>query len=602
MPPRAARLTHLLRRPALALLLTLLVSISSLGAAGGSTTENSGSHALAQEECTVGCVEIGVTLEEFPGPLSEISEFGRLSGRMPDMVMFFQAWGEADGAFKDWLPDLEAMGVDPLITWEPWDREAFLSQSTYTLQSIVAGQHDAYIDDWARRSAEYGDTIYLRFAHEMNTPPGAPSWYPWQGDPETYIAAWRHVHDRFEAAGADNVQWVWSVAWMNQDAPLYYPGDEYVDWVALTVLNFGTTVAEPGWKSFAELYSAQHERAASFGKPVMISELATAEQGGDKGQWMADIAPAIQNQYPEIQAIVWNNYSFARHVPDANWAVDSSPGALAGWRRLMANPFVTDPAEKMRLTWARTDRPIAWGVTSRTWIWGPEPFTDVRVEDYVDAPGGTRLVRYYDKSRMEITDPNRDWTSPWYVTNGLLVTEMITGRVQRGDNTFEQWNPAPVNVAGDATDPNGPTYASFNAVLDAPPLALGALVTQRIDRAGNVSDDPALAERGVAATFLDDVTNHTIAEPFWAFMNSGGTVWDYGMFVDDLLFENPFFATGRPITNPYWATVLLAGEPTDVLIQCFERRCLTYTPNNPPAWQVEAGNVGRHYFTWRFGE
>jgi hypothetical protein len=48
--------------------------------------------------------------------------------------------------------------------------------------------------------------------------------------------------------------------------------------------------------------------------------------------------------------------------------------------------------------------------------------------------------------------------------------------------------------------------------------------------------------------------------------------------------------------------VQVAGTPTDVLLQCFERRCLTYTPGNPDGWQVEAGNVGRHYYEWRYGE
>ncbi|MFW6074990.1 MAG: hypothetical protein ACOC9Y_05295, partial [Chloroflexota bacterium] len=322
----------------------------------------------------------------------------------------------------------------------------------------------------------------------------------------------------------------------------------------------------------------------------------------DKGQWISDMGVAMQEEFPELRSIVWNNYSYARHVPDANWAIDSSEGALAGWHRLMANPYITSPAEKMRLTWARADRPIARGRASRTWIWGPEPFTDVREEEYVEGPDGTRLVRYYDKSRMEITNPDGDWTSPWYVTNGLLVTEMITGEVQRGDDTFEEWNPAPVNAAGDPDDPNGPTYASFNSVLDNPPVGVGETITQRIDRDGNVTDDPAFAERGVTAAFLDDVTNHAIAEPFWTFMNSSALVWDWGLFEEDQFFQNPFFATGRPITDPYWTTVQLAGEPADVLIQCFERRCLTYTPDNPPEWQVEAGNVGRHYFNWRFGE
>ena len=48
-------------------------------------------------------------------------------------------------------------------------------------------------------------------------------------------------------------------------------------------------------------------------------------------------------------------------------------------------------------------------------------------------------------------------------------------------------------------------------------------------------------------------------------------------------------------------TVLLDGEPTDVLIQAFERRVLTYTPSNPSGWKVESGNIGRHYYQWYYG-
>jgi len=37
-----------------------------------------------------------------------------------------------------------------------------------------------------------------------------------------------------------------------------------------------------------------------------------------------------------------------------------------------------------------------------------------------------------------------------------------------------------------------------------------------------------------------------------------------------------------------------------VLIQAFERRVLTYTPANADPFKVEMGNVGRHYFDWRY--
>jgi hypothetical protein len=55
------------------------------------------------------------------------------------------------------------------------------------------------------------------------------------------------------------------------------------------------------------------------------------------------------------------------------------------------------------------------------------------------------------------------------------------------------------------------------------------------------------------------------------------------------------------LTEAYWTSVLVAGMPSQVLVQVFERRVLTYTPSNPVGWTVEAGNVGRHYYQWRYG-
>ncbi|HUZ03363.1 MAG TPA: hypothetical protein VMU89_23715, partial [Thermomicrobiaceae bacterium] len=60
------------------------------------------------------------------------------------------------------------------------------------------------------------------------------------------------------------------------------------------------------------------------------------------------------------------------------------------------------------------------------------------------------------------------------------------------------------------------------------------------------------------------------------------------------------YATGYPLTEAYWTSVLVGGVSRQVLVQVFERRVLTYTPANPSGWQVEAGNVGQHYYTWRY--
>jgi hypothetical protein len=253
--------------------------------------------------------------------------------------------------------------------------------------------------------------------------------------------------------------------------------------------------------------------------------------------------------------------------------------------------------------WARTDLPVQSGEATRTWMWGlPMGSACVELEAYEDSPGGMRAVQYFDKSRMEVTDPAGDPTSEWYVTNGLLVTEMVSGRVQLGDDTWDEREPASINIAGDRQDPDGPTYETIGALLDAPALDDDATVIQRVDRSGTVTEDPAFAGYGVTAAHRVDVagTDRQIASPFWEFMNASGTVFDGDSFSENTLFRNPFFATGLPIIDPYWARVRVAGEEKDVLIQCFERRCLTYTPSNDPEWQVEAGNVGHHYYLWRY--
>jgi hypothetical protein len=202
---------------------------------------------------------------------------------------------------------------------------------------------------------------------------------------------------------------------------------------------------------------------------------------------------------------------------------------------------------------------------------------------------------------MEITHPGDDQSSPWYVTNGLLVVELMTGNLQLGDSLFDQHAPSKANVAGDPDDPHGPTYAGLAGLRDrARPVPANSIV-ETVSRDGSVGVDERYARRSdVRDEHWVETTRQWVASPFWAFMHSSGPIWDGNGFVTAPLFESPFYATGLPITDAYWATVRVDGTPRDVLLQCFERRCLTYTPDNPTGWQVEAGNVGQHYYAWRY--
>ena len=63
--------------------------------------------------------------------------------------------------------------------------------------------------------------------------------------------------------------------------------------------------------------------------------------------------------------------------------------------------------------WARTDKPVADGAVKRGYYWGPQPGA-AKQEAYQQGTGGARLVQYFDKSRMEINDPNRDKNGAFY--------------------------------------------------------------------------------------------------------------------------------------------------------------------------------------------
>lgn len=255
-------------------------------------------------------------------------------------------------------------------------------------------------------------------------------------------------------------------------------------------------------------------------------------------------------------------------------------------------------------TWARTDQPVADLQTSRTWMWGPAPASSAIWEHYFEAPNGRRLVQYYDKSRMERNDYQpQPSESDWRVTNGRLAWELITGHVQVGDADIEARQPADVEIAGDPGSAISPTYASLRLLLNEPAADEGELLSLRLRRDGSVEADPSLAAHGVTAArrVTIDQIDHAIAAPFWNFLNATGPVFEDGRFDGAALFSNAFYATGYPITEAYWANVTLKGEQRDVLLQCFERRCLTWTPGNPAGWEVETGNVGLHYFNWRYG-
>ena len=245
--------------------------------------------------------------------------------------------------------------------------------------------------------------------------------------------------------------------------------------------------------------------------------------------------------------------------------------SLVGMTTIQAASSYADPQFKTQWEQGEAITPNFWGPAIAS-------ATNTTMEPYKDTTGGKRTVQYFDKGRMELTNGK--------VTNGLLATEIITGQIQMGDNTFQAQAPPAIAIAGDPTN-TVPTYATLAtkavSLLATVQSKVGSNVTATISKTGDVTvGAPPVAPETTISVF-DDTTKHNVPKVFADYRNKAGLL-----------------TIGLAKSEPFLANVKVGGTPKDVMIQVFERRVLTYTASNPDAFMVEMGNIGQHYYQWRY--
>lgn len=278
-----------------------------------------------------------------------IMDYEKYTKKKVAIAMFFSAILTGGESFPNSLAEANwSLGHLTSLTIEP---------QMWSLQSIIDGKHDDTWKSWAKDVAKFGFPIMLRPMHEMNG-----NWYGWSGfknggsemkgfgsptkadGPERYVAAWRHIHSIFTKLGATNVIWVWCP---NVDVGLgdwnkianFYPGDEYVDWMAMDAYNWGfADSAVPGgrWQNFTELYGKVYSEleAINSNKPMMIGEFASEESGGDKGAWIKDTFSTMKTKFPRMKGFVWFNI-----YKERKWHINSTPKSLNAFREAMKDPY-----------------------------------------------------------------------------------------------------------------------------------------------------------------------------------------------------------------------------------------------------------------------
>jgi hypothetical protein len=279
----------------------------------------------------------GLHTPEAPYAMHEVDTITQAVQKAPSSVLFFTNFSR--GFPVDAVNNAWNAGMLPMVTFEPIVDDATDGQPL--LRDITNGDWDEYFTEWATAAKANEKPIALRFGQEMNG-----NWYSWSdgrfgnanGD---FIAAWRHVHDLFDDAGADNVIWTWSVNRIDSlpDKTLarVYPGDAYVDWVGMSGYYRDAAVA-PSFDATFAMTLAEIKKVAPS-KVIMLTEVGAGTTEANRVAWIQSLFAGLLD-HQEIIGFNWFNdfksggdwqIQFSQATTDAFAAgvADSRYGAIA---------------------------------------------------------------------------------------------------------------------------------------------------------------------------------------------------------------------------------------------------------------------------------
>ncbi|HUZ55969.1 MAG TPA: glycosyl hydrolase [Streptosporangiaceae bacterium] len=255
-----------------------------------------------------------------------VASFERTIGRKLAIDHIYTPWtGPMPVEVARW--DLRH-GTIPMISW-----------AAARSDLIAAGHYDSLIRATAREMKALHGPVMLRWFPEMDLRPNRHD----SISPASFIAAWRHMHAIFAAAGATNVRWVWCPnisAFREGTAQSYYPGNSYVDWIGADGYNWAPQVTFLPWRSFAEIFGPFYSWGLPTGKPMLIGEFGAVEGSpGVKAGWFRQADRQIKTEFPALRAVVYFNSDHLNFGQYFNWRVTSSKSALEGFKAFANDPY-----------------------------------------------------------------------------------------------------------------------------------------------------------------------------------------------------------------------------------------------------------------------
>lgn len=262
------------------------------------------------------------------GRIEAVESFERATGRTLDIVHHYHTWDDFFPSEFD-LHFARRPNTTLLLSWASADT-----------REIASGKFDGMIRLRAKDLRALKVPVLMQWRWEMDR----PNLKSIVHEPTDYIAAWNRIRSLFHEEKAENVDWVWcplSEGFGNGRAPLYYPGDDQVDWLCAD--SYTVSPSEPLADGLAPFF----DWARGRDKPIMIGEFGTQAGGpGERARWLADVG-RMARRNPQVKALVYFDSNVDRDGRKRDWSLRSHPGDVAAYGALLADPYFNP--RKLRL-------------------------------------------------------------------------------------------------------------------------------------------------------------------------------------------------------------------------------------------------------------
>lgn len=222
-------------------------------------------------------------------------------------------------------------GRIPMVTWRVGTNA----------DDFLAGDYDEQIRVRAQQAKQVDGLFFNRFFHEMDSYVRIDWGLDGADGAAKFVQMWRHTYNIFAQEGVTNAVWVWSPAtfrWGVSPVP-YYPGDNFVDWIAVDPYLWSPCNTAQYTSVTDEMGTAFWDFAAAHPtKPIMLAEWGAGDQPGtDHRERFLDSVGDMVKANPNVAALVY--FDAYENLP-CDWRLEDDADGWAAYRNLAHDPYV----------------------------------------------------------------------------------------------------------------------------------------------------------------------------------------------------------------------------------------------------------------------